>query len=145
MNTEFFPGCTCDQCVSHYSGDESNPKQKYGDLKVPLHLVPPALDLSAAKGLGEGAVKYGAYNWRSTKVRMSTYIGALRRHLAALQDGEDVDPESPSGKLHIDGLAANVAILADAWYGGFLVDDRPPRGPGPELVRTPTVLEPVKP
>lgn len=133
---------TCTSCNSYkdviaVKVDPANPKQAFGDKKVQLQLVPPALDLSAAKGLTEGAGKYGPYNWRSTKIKMTVYIAALKRHLAALQDGEDVDPESPVGKLHIDGLAANVAILADAWYGGFLVDDRPPNGPGGQMVRTP--------
>ena len=123
--------------LPHDGNPEGNPKQLYGDKKCPLHLVPPALDVAASEGLAEGAVKYGAYNWRTKPVNLMVYVAAMRRHLAAIQDGEDIDPESPTGKLHIDGLAANAAIFADAWYGGFMIDDRPPRGPGPELVRTP--------
>lgn len=115
----------------------ANPKQAYGDLKVPMHLVPPALITGAAKALGEGARKYGAYNWRSSKVESMTYIGAIHRHLAAYLDGEDLDPESTEGKLHLDGIAACVAILLDATHGGFLIDNRPPKGPAPRLVLTP--------
>ncbi len=31
------------QSGDYTSGNDANPKQRYGDLKVPLHLVPPAL------------------------------------------------------------------------------------------------------
>jgi hypothetical protein len=115
----------------------ANPKQAYGDKKVPMHLVPPALVIGAARALGEGAKKYGAYNWRNSKVEALTYVGAIQRHLAAYQDGEDVDPESTTGKLHLEGIAACCAILMDALHGGFLIDNRPPAGPAPRLVLTP--------
>lgn len=116
----------------------ANPKQAYGDLKAPLHLVPPALAIGAAKAMKEGAIKYGPYNWRVSKVELLTYIGAIQRHVSAILDGEDVDPESVTGKLHLEGLAANLAIALDAWYGGFLIDNRPPKGPAPAMLRTPT-------
>ncbi|MEY9242511.1 hypothetical protein ABIF27_003166 [Bradyrhizobium elkanii] len=41
-----------------------------------------------------GAKKYGPYNWRSNKVRMTIYIEAAQRHLAALLDGEDKASDS---------------------------------------------------
>lgn len=115
---------------------DGNPKAAFGALKAPLHLVPPALELYASVGLAEGAPKYGPYNWREPGkgIKMSTYFGAIKRHLYAMMDGEDVDPDSPLGKLHLQGLAANVAILCDAHAGGFLTDDRPLPGPAPRLV-----------
>lgn len=115
----------------------ANPKQAFGDKKLPLHLVPAALEIGAAKAFGEGAVKYGAYNWRETKVETMTYVGAIKRHLAAYIDGEDVDPESTTGKLHLEGIAACVGILLDVTYSGTAIDNRPPKGPAPERVRTP--------
>lgn len=116
---------------------QPNPKQAYGDKKVPLQTVPPALIIGAARAFSEGAKKYGPFNWRNTKVEAMTYVGAIQRHLAAYIDGEDVDPESITGKLHLEGIAACVGILLDAQAGGFLIDNRPPEGPAPELVRTP--------
>ena len=113
----------------------ANPKQQYGDKKVPLHLVPAALDVAAAWGLGEGAIKYGPFNWRENSVEVMTYVAAIKRHLAAWVDGEELDPDSITGKHHLDGLAASLAILLDAVRGGFAIDNRPPCGPGPELVR----------
>lgn len=124
---------------------DPNPKQRYGDLKPAVHLVPPALTLGAAKALKEGAIKYGPYNWRDTKVELMTYIAGSLRHLYALLDGEDVDPESPTGKLHMEGLAANAAIMLDAWYGNFVIDNRPTKGPAPAMTRTPLTPPPGVP
>lgn len=118
-----------------------NPKQAYGDKKVALQLVPAALDVAAAKGLKEGAVKYGAFNWRENDVEVMTYVGAIKRHLAAWVDGEEIDPDSIHGKHHLDGVAASLAILLDAMAGGFAVDNRPPAGPGPRLVLPPKTQE----
>jgi hypothetical protein len=81
---------------------------------------------SIAIGLKEGAEKYGPWNWRSTKVEVMTYVGAIYRHMAAFVDGEDIDPDSPVGKKHLDGVAASLAILIDAIAGGFAIDNRPP-------------------
>lgn len=116
-----------------------NPKQAYGDRKIPLHLVPWAAMIATAEGLGEGAPKYGAFNWRGTKVEAMTYIGAALRHIAAWVDGEDVDPDSKTGKRHLSGALASLAILVDAIDGDFVIDNRPPPGPAPRLL-----LEKVK-
>lgn len=113
----------------------ANPKKAYGDAKLPVQLVPPALLLGAARALGEGAAKYGPYNWRDTNVEAMTYIGAIGRHMAAYLDGEDVDPESVTGKTHLEGVAACIAILLDAAAMNSLIDNRPPKGPGAALSR----------
>jgi len=118
-----------------------NPKQAHGDRKPALHLVPPALSIGAARAFAEGAAKYGAFNWRHTKVRASTYIAGILRHALAYLDGEDLDPESTRGKHHLEGVAASLAILMDAKDGGFLIDDRPPAGPAPKLMRDPKFIE----
>lgn len=119
----------------------ANPKQRFGDMKRRVDLVPPALELGAAVGFAEGGDKYGPYNWRKTKVEAMTYAAAIKRHIFGFIDGEDVDPESKMGKLHIEGLASCIAILLDSWYGGFLIDNRPPKGPAPKLTRAPGFVE----
>jgi hypothetical protein len=117
--------------------DTTNPKDLEGMKKPPLRLVPPALILWVSKAFEEGARKYGAFNWRAKSVRRSIYIEAAMRHLLALQDGEDVDPES--GLPHECKAAACLAILLDARETGNLIDDRPPPGPAAELIRRLTV------
>jgi len=116
----------------------SNPKQAYGDRKPPLHLVPAALSVGASHALGEGAPKYGPYNWREKPVENTTYIAALMRHALAYLDGENVDPESKTGKTHLEGIAGCIAILLDSEALGILIDKRPPAGPAPKMLRDPS-------
>ena len=108
-----------DPIVSDGSG---NPKARVGALKAPLHLVPPALSIGAAYALKDGAAKYGAYNWREEPINVSTYIGAILRHLYAYQDGED--DAKDSGVSHLSHIAACCALLMDSKAHGSLVDDR---------------------
>lgn len=119
-----------------HTTNSANPKQAFGDKKLQVGLVPRALTLIAAPAFKEGARKYGPYNWRTTKVEAMTYIAAIERHLAAYLDGEDVDPESTEGKTHLGGIAACVAILADAEINGQLIDNRPPKAKTGEYIRT---------
>lgn len=105
-----------------------NPKQQFGDRKVPLHLVPAPAMVAIAMGLKDGARKYGAYNWRYLPVETQTYVGAALRHLMAWQDGEDIDPDS--GNNHLAHAMASLAILVDALESGQVKDNRPPKGAG---------------
>lgn len=111
---------------------EANPKQRYGDRKVPLHLVPTSAQVAIAMGLKEGARKYGAFNWRETNVETMTYVGAALRHLTAWVDGEDIDPDS--GNPHLFHAMASLAILTDALASDKAIDNRPPAGPGAEML-----------
>jgi hypothetical protein len=115
----------------------SNPKQTYGDKKLGLQYVPPALLIAAAQALGPkpgaGASKYGPYNWRDKPVEAMTYIGAMLRHILAYMDGEDMDPEG--NKPHLGGVVANAAILLDATASGTLIDNRPLKGTAGERIR----------
>lgn len=99
-----------------------NPKARVGALKAPLHLVPPALIIGVSYALKDGAAKYGAYNWRAEPINVSTYIGAIQRHLMAYQDGEDVAEDS--GVDHLAHAAACIALLMDSKAHGSLIDDR---------------------
>jgi hypothetical protein len=100
----------------------NDPKKINGDAKTPLHLLPPYALAQTALAHREGAERYGEWNWRQTGVCATTYIGAIMRHLAAWQDGEDLDPDS--GLSHIAKIAACCNILLDAEHCGKLVDDR---------------------
>lgn len=109
-----------------------NPKDRVGGTKPDLSLIPPSALIEMARVMGLGAAKYGPYNWRDSAVRMRVYIAAAQRHLAAVLDGEDRDPESKAP--HAAHAAACMAIIMDAAATGNLVDDRPPAGAAARLL-----------
>lgn len=128
-----------------------NPKQRYGDAKVNLALVPPAGVIFAALGLHDGNIKYGPFNWRHDAVEIMTYVAACRRHLDAFVDGEElseieiwpqsnaIDPDADPPKIlgakpHLGHAIACLMILADAISLGHVIDNRPPPGPAPSLL-----------
>lgn len=100
----------------------SNPKDCLGSLKVPLHLWPETATVMGSLGLLDGALKYGRANFRVIGIRYSIYIDALRRHVNALFEGEDLDPDS--GLPHEAHALACLAIIIDAKAAGKLTDDR---------------------
>lgn len=105
---------------------DNNPKSGAGALKVPLHLVPPSATHYLATAFADGASKYGPYNWRDSGVSAMVYIGAMKRHIDAWLDGENVSQDA--GVHHLAHAAACAAIILDAQSVGTLVDDRPPTG-----------------
>lgn len=112
--------------------DEQNPKDLVGENKPPLHLVPPALLLHVSEVMRLGANKYGAFNWRTKKVRYTVYLAAAMRHILQALDGEDIDLES--NQPHIAHAAACMGILLDATTSGSLIDDRPTKGPASKII-----------
>ena len=102
----------------------ADPKGQAGAAKPPLGLIPPEAMRQAAIVHGLGARKYGAWNWRETKVLASTYINAALRHIAEYQDRLNVEPES--GQSPLAHAIASLNILIDAKKAGTLIDDRPP-------------------
>lgn len=110
----------------------TNPKDKVGIHKVPLHLVPMSSIIYQALGMANGAKKYGPFNWRENQVIASIYIDATLRHLAAWFDGEDVAEDSKVP--HLGHALSCLGILVDAMENGNLVDDRPSPGPAAKLL-----------
>lgn len=100
-----------------------DPKGEIGKTKAPMWLLPSTALIETAWAHKDGADKYGAYNFRHTKVCASTYISAMMRHWAAYLDGEDRAEDS--GCHHLAHIVANCNILMDAAKCGTLVDDRP--------------------
>jgi hypothetical protein len=123
--------------------DTTNPKDLVGATKPQLHLVPPALVIHAAKAMENGAKKFGPYNWRDKKVRMTVYIAAAMRHLHSLLDGEDL--ASDSGVHHAGHAAACMGILLDALECNCMIDDRPAKGCAAKLIErfTQTITPPA--
>jgi hypothetical protein len=114
--------------------DDNNPKTRLGKLKAPLHLVPPSADFWLAMALNDGASKYEPYNWRDESISVSVYYGAMKRHINAYWDGEDIAPDS--GVHHLAHAMACCALILDAQPINRLIDDRPTPGSSPDLYRS---------
>lgn len=102
---------------------DTNPKEFFGDLKLPLALWPTTASAMGCLGLLEGALKYGARNYRAMGVKASTYISACKRHLDSWFEGEELAPDS--GIPHLANALACIAIIVDARAANMLNDDRP--------------------
>lgn len=110
----------------------SNPKDLIGSDKTPMGLVPStAIALMSLAHL-EGALKYGASNWREAGVRASIYIDAQARHMAKFLNGEWADPVTLVPHLASANACNN--IIMDALACGKLIDDRPKPAPVSELI-----------
>lgn len=103
----------------------SNPKQAFGDVKMPLDLMPDTAAVQINLAFLEGALKYGQYNWRIAGVKASTYVRAARRHLSKWWNGQDKDPVTMVNELA--SVGACVCIILDALAVSKLTDDRPPK------------------
>jgi len=100
----------------------SNPKQFYGDTKIPLHLFPTTAIALGSMALLDGREKYGTDNYRASPVEVMTYVGAALRHLLSYAEGRDTDEDS--GLPELAHALACLAILVDAGYAGSLIDNR---------------------
>ena len=104
---------------------EENPTQpvglKYDKEKPRFDLLDPKAMQGLAEVLTFGANKYAANNWRNG-IEYSRLIAALMRHLNAIQDGEDIDPES--GLPHIDHLGCCWMFISNMMKTRKDLDDR---------------------
>ncbi len=112
--------------------DDSNPKDLIGIKKPPIDLVPPTGIIHEAMAFGNGAAKYGPYNYRDKKVQAMIYVGACMRHIYSWLDGEEIAEDS--GVHHLGHARACLNILLDAQENGFLIDNRPTKGKSSELI-----------
>jgi hypothetical protein len=103
----------------------SNPKDAVGATKLPLDLVPATAIAMASLAHLDGALKYGAWNWRDAGVRSSIYVAAAIRHIQKWNNGEECDADS--GVHHLGHALACINILIDSLAVGNLTDDRPPK------------------
>lgn len=70
---------------------------KYDSGKAPISLIPVEAITGEAEVFAFGARKYGRHNFRKG-MDHSRVLDAALRHILAIVNGEDVDPES--GKPH---------------------------------------------
>lgn len=89
-----------------------------------MSIVPPRVLLEIGLGMAEGALKYGAYNYREAGVRASIYYDGLMRHMLAWWEGEDLDPDSRLS--HVTKAITDLVVLRDGMLEGNWLDDRPP-------------------
>ncbi len=98
---------------------------RFNQGKLRYDLVQPDAHADMVDVLTFGANKYFDRNWENG-LSWTSVIASAKRHLAALEAGEDYDNgEGGSGKLHVANLACNVHFL-NAFYHTFPQgDDRP--------------------
>lgn len=83
---------------------------KETDDKPKFHLIDPHFELGLAEVLTSGADKYSDENWREGRL-FTDYISAARRHLNAIERGEDIDRES--GQQHSYHLGCCAMFLSE--------------------------------
>lgn len=95
---------------------------KFDQEKVDLHVLDPLFVEGTARVSQFGEQKYGRSNWKKglTQTRI---INAIRRHLAQIEKGEDIDDES--GFHHAYHIAWGCQVLAYQHRNGQShLDDR---------------------
>lgn len=83
------------------------PCLKYDQGKLRFDLIPAEIELALAETLTNGLKKYQENSWKN--VETHRYIGAMRRHFNAWQQGEDINPES--GLHHLKHALVNLAFI----------------------------------
>lgn len=101
---------------------ETNPKDLVGVKKPAISFIPNPALLFLSKVMVLGAKKYGKMNWRSKPIKYSVYYDAAMRHMMAMIDGQNNDPES--NMPHAAHVMACMSIILDAIATGNLIDDR---------------------
>lgn len=97
---------------------------RFNEGKLRYDLVEPHAFRDFVEVLTDGANKYFDRNWERG-LSWTSVLASLKRHIAAIEMGEDRDPES--GRLHIAHAACNVHFLNAFYYTFPQGDDRPKR------------------
>jgi len=95
---------------------------RFNQGKLRYDLVEPRAHKDMVQVLTDGAIKYEPRNWQRG-LSWTSVLASLKRHIAAIELGEDYDPES--GRLHIAHAACNVHFLNAFYYIFPQGDDRP--------------------
>lgn len=98
---------------------------KFDGGKTQWHLLPFEAVEGAVKVLMHGAAKYAAYNW-ANGMPYTRVLDATMRHLHAIYQGEDKDPDS--GLDHVDHALCELIFLKYYMLHGVGEDDRFKRG-----------------
>lgn len=95
---------------------------RYNQGKPRYDLVQADAHEGMVKVLTFGATKYADRNWENG-MAWSKVIASMKRHIAAIEKGEDFDPES--GLLHADHIQCNAHFLSAYYRIAPQYDDRP--------------------
>lgn len=95
---------------------------RYNQGKLRYDLIHPVAEKGLVQVLTKGSQKYAERNWEKG-MKWSNIISSLKRHIAAIEAGEDYDKET--GLLHADHVQCNAHFLS-AYYKIYPEgDDRP--------------------
>ena len=113
--------------VGDVNSDARGTGARYNAGKAPLDMIPLHL-LEGAARVFEQATKrkvnpYPRWNW-AKGMPWSVPIGCIKRHLAAMERGEDRDQDS--GELHVDHMMCNLLMLIQYYRMYREGDDRCP-------------------
>lgn len=124
--SEVCPVCDCvkPHPVPHIGYPDGNPKSIQGAKKHSLRFLPLPAAVAVNQAFADGAVKYGAANWREKGVAATVYIDAALRHIELYFDCGQQNA-SDSGIHNLGHAMACLAIIIDAEHNGTLTDDRP--------------------
>lgn len=99
-----------------------NKAERFNQGKIRFDLVNPWAHEQMVNVLTKGSLKYEERNWEKG-LGWTGVIASLKRHLNAIEKGEDYDPET--GELHAAHIACNAHFLT-AYYKIYPQgDDRP--------------------
>ena len=97
---------------------------RYNEGKLRTDLVPAFAQKEYVKVLTKGAQKYAERNWEKG-MPWSTILSSMKRHIAAIEAGEDFDHET--GLYHAAHVMCNAAFLTEYYRIYPQGDDRPHR------------------
>lgn len=95
---------------------------RYNKGKLRYDLIHPVAQEGLARVLTKGAEKYAERNWEKG-MSWTSIIASLKRHLSAIEKGEDYDAET--GFLHADHVQCNAHFLSAYYKIAPQYDDRP--------------------
>lgn len=123
--------------MTQYNMDPEKGGIKHDGDKPQWHLLPFEAVEGAVRVLMHGAKKYSAYNW-SKGMPYTRVLDAAQRHLNAIYQGEDKDPDS--GLDHVDHAICELVFLKYYMIHGVGEDDRFKRGQPPQKAQVSQAL-----
>ncbi len=99
-----------------------NRAKTYDDGKPPLAWLPPEGMRAVARVQMYGDRKYGSFNNFRKGLEISRNASCAMRHIMAVMDGEDLDPES--GEHHFAHACTRLMFALQNIKDGTMIDDR---------------------